>query len=217
MLNLGTRQGTTSRTRWTSTVLSVVLTMSLALMAGSTADAAGVTSAKAASAPTATTVAHNPQGKMTSRIVGTTANGRSVTGSFIPLRFSKHNGKVKVRGLINGVIHRADGTTSTFSAMRTLRLKSINGTGVTSRSAVSPRATCDILHLVLAPLDLDLLGLQVHLSRVVLDIVAKSGAGNLLGNLLCAVTGLLDGGLGGALGRLTNLLNQILSRLGLGL
>ena len=58
---------------------------------------------------------------------------------------------------------------------------------------------------------------QVHLDRVVLNIVAQSGAGNLLGNLLCAVAGLLDGGLGGLLGRITNLLNRILAQLGLGL
>ena len=54
-------------------------------------------------------------------------------------------------------------------------------------------AECDILNLVLGPLDLNLLGLEVHLKRVVLDIVAVPGAGNLLGNLLCAVAGLLDG------------------------
>jgi hypothetical protein len=72
--------------------------------------------------------------------------------------------------------------------------------------------TCDILNLVLGPLDLDLLGLQVHLDQIVLDIVAESGAGNLLGNLLCAVAGLLDDG--GALAGLTDLLNQILGALG---
>jgi hypothetical protein len=71
---------------------------------------------------------------------------------------------------------------------------------------------------VLGPLDLDLLGLQVHLDRIVLNIVAQSGAGNLLGNLLCAVTGLLDGGpLAGLLGQLNTLLNQILAALNLGL
>ncbi len=42
-------------------------------------------------------------------------------------------------------------------------------------------------------------------------INAESGPGNLLGNLLCAVTGLLDGpALSNAL---TNLLNGILARL----
>ena len=55
-----------------------------------------------------------------------------------------------------------------------------------------------MLHLVLGPLDLDLLGLVVHLDKVVLDITAVPGAGALLGNLLCAVVGLLDGtGIGG--------------------
>lgn len=69
--------------------------------------------------------------------------------------------------------------------------------------------TCDILHLTLGPLDLNLLGLRVQLSQVVLDITAQSAPGNLLGNLLCAVTHLLDGG--GPLTAIANLLNQILA------
>ncbi|HEY2259639.1 MAG TPA: hypothetical protein VGH45_07995 [Solirubrobacteraceae bacterium] len=51
---------------------------------------------------------------------------------------------------------------------------------------------CPILHLTLGPLNLNLLGLTVHLNQVVLDITAHSGPGNLLGNLLCSVAGLLD-------------------------
>jgi hypothetical protein len=47
------------------------------------------------------------------------------------------------------------------------------------------------------------------LSEIVLDIAAQSGAGNLLGNLLCSVTGLLD-----SPGALARLLNQILGILG---
>ncbi len=70
------------------------------------------------------------------------------------------------------------------------------------------QASCDILHLELGPLDLDLLGLVVHLNRIVLDISAQPGPGNLLGNLLCAITGLLDGG--GTLVAIADLLNQIL-------
>ena len=77
---------------------------------------------------------------------------------------------------------------------------------------VSLSGTCDILHLTLGPLDLNLLGLQVHLDQVVLDITAQSGPGNLLGNLLCAVAGLLDAG--GPLSGLVTLLDQILAVLG---
>jgi hypothetical protein len=76
-------------------------------------------------------------------------------------------------------------------------------------------ASCPILHLVLGPLDLNLLGLTVHLNQVVLDITAVSGPGNLLGNLLCAIANLLNGtGGAGVLGQIVNLLNQILAALG---
>lgn len=73
---------------------------------------------------------------------------------------------------------------------------------------------CSILHLDLAPISLDLLGLELTTSRIVIDLTAVSGPGNLLGNLLCAVTGLLDntgggGGGGGLLGGLQTLLDNI--------
>jgi hypothetical protein len=201
--------------------LGVVLVTSMALVSGGTATAgSNATASSAAGADSRGVVAQSPKGRMTSRVVGTTASGRQVTGKYIPLKFSKHNGHVRVRGLLNGVVHNANGTTRTFSVMRTMRVRSINGAPATARAArtaLSARATCPILHLVLGPLDLDLLGLQVHLDRVVLNIDAQSGPGNLLGNLLCAVAGLLDGGLQGLLGRLVNLLNQILGQLGLGL
>jgi hypothetical protein len=161
-------------------------------------------------------VAHTKAGHLGSRIVGETRDGRKVTGAFVPLKFVKRDGKVFVRGLVQGVVHENNGDRTTFAKMKTARVKTIEGTPIRAGRATSARATCDILNLVLGPLDLDLLGLQVHLDRVVLNIVAESGAGKLLGNLLCAVAGLLDGGLGGLLGRLTNLLNQILGVLRLG-
>ncbi|CAI9399068.1 hypothetical protein [Nocardioides sp. T2.26MG-1] len=191
-------------------VLAVVL--SLCLLGSQAATATSAPSAGTSDRPVAVT----PAGELTSRVVGATGNGRQVSGAFVPLRFVKRNGKLFVRGLVEGVVHERDGSRTTFAQLRTMRVKSVNGTRpVASRAAAEGRA-CDILHLVLAPLDLDLLGLKVHLDRVVLDIVAATGGGRLLGNLLCAVTGLLDGGLQGLLGRLTDLLNQILGRLRLG-
>ena len=63
---------------------------------------------------------------------------------------------------------------------------------------------------MLGPLDLNLLGLEVHLDRVVLDIGAEPGPGNLLGNLLCAVAGLLENN-GGASPQIRQILNSILA------
>jgi hypothetical protein len=79
------------------------------------------------------------------------------------------------------------------------------------------QATCQILDLVLGPLDLNLLGLVVHLDQVHLNITADQGPGNLLGNLLCAVAGLLDGPSAPNLNTiLSQLLNSILGLLSLG-
>ena len=134
--------------------------------------------------------------RLISKIVGTASDGSKVTGTFTPLKFVDKGGKQQVKGVVEGVVTHADGTKETFTALRTLQVKKINGkslSGLATKSAQG-MAACDILHLILGPLDLDLLGLQVHLDKVVLDIVAATGAGNLLGNLLCAITGLLDGG-----------------------
>ncbi len=196
-------------------LIALAVTVALELATGGTASGSSAPAAAAA----ARTVAQTGQGELRSRIVGETGNGRQVTGYFVPLKFSRDNGKVFVRGLIHGVVHNTDGSTRTFDVLRTRRVMTIEGVPAQTRTqaAAALAPACDILNLVLGPLDLDLLGLQVHLDRIVLNIVAQSGAGNLLGNLLCAVAGLLDGGLSGVLGRLTNLLNQILGLLGLGL
>ena len=87
----------------------------------------------------------------------------------------------------------------------------VNLTPQNTAAAAAAAGSCPILHLDLGPLDLNLLGLVVHLDEVVLDITAQSGSGNLLGNLLCAVAGLLDGP--SPLGGITALLNNILRAL----
>jgi hypothetical protein len=74
---------------------------------------------------------------------------------------------------------------------------------------------CPILFLDIGPIFLDLLGLEVDLSQIVLDITAVSGPGKLLGNLLCAIVHLLDGppAAGNALDGLIDRLNQLLDQL----
>lgn len=155
-------------------------------------------------------------GKITSTVTGKTSDGDKVTGSFTPIKVVERDGTMYVKGFLKGVIQDA-GPNTKFSGVRSMPIKKINGASLTSDRAASSAAACDVLKLVLGPLDLDLLGLEISLDRVVLDIVAVPGAGNLLGNLLCAVVGLLDGGpLAGLLGQLQTLLNQILGLLNLG-
>ncbi len=63
--------------------------------------------------------------------------------------------------------------------------------------------------MVLGPLHLDVLGLQIDLNRVVLNIVGQTGPGNLLGNLLCGLVGLLDGGI--VISRFLDVLTNLLA------
>jgi hypothetical protein len=72
---------------------------------------------------------------------------------------------------------------------------------------------CQILLLELDGLFLDLLGLQVTLDPVRLDITAVQGPGNLLGNLLCAVVGLLDPQPTRPIDNLVNQLTRLLNRI----
>jgi len=64
-------------------------------------------------------------------------------------------------------------------------------------ASVTSTGTTQILHLALGPVDLNLLGLRVHLDDchngpVTVDITAESGPGKLLGNLLGGLAHLLD-------------------------
>jgi len=202
-----------SASRAVATLVAVTVALVASLLIGGQLNAAGAAGATADRG----VVAKNGNGKMTSKIVGKASDGSKVTGKFTPLKFVKKGGVSAAKGVIQGVVTHPDGTKERFTALRTIPVKKINGQALDGRN-VSSMAACDILHLVLGPLDLDLLGLQVHLNRVVLDIVAVPGPGNLLGNLLCAVAGLLDGGpLAGLLTQLSDLLNQILDALNLGI
>jgi hypothetical protein len=132
------------------------------------------------------------------------------TGTLNLTRFVNNNGTVTAIGTLTGTVtDRLTGAATTVMQNVALPVVVTQGAAVTpSAFAITAAATCPILNLDLGPLHLDLLGLVVDLNRVVLNIVAQSGAGNLLGNLLCAVTGLLDNPSG-----LATLLNQILAAL----
>jgi len=194
----------------------VAALLTLALTLGS--PGIGMSTAQAAVRTPSHTVLKNDLGRMTSHVYGTTTKGRHVVGTFKPRTFVVRNGTMKAIGKLV-VVTRGPGKDRKLTkygvAMPVKRASVANvdnfPTGGKAPGAAAVQAlTCDILNLVLGPLDLNILGLEVHLNRVVLDIVAVTGAGALLGNLLCAVAGLLDGT---GLGQIATLLNQILAAL----
>ena len=197
-------------------LIAIVVTVTMALDHGGTATGS---SAPAGATASSRTVAQNAQGELRSRIVGETGNGREVTGYFVPLNFSRNNGKVFARGLIHGVVHNTDGSTRTFDVMRTKRVMTIEGVPVQTRTqaaALRPRpatsstwcwgrstSTCS------ASRSISTASCSTSWrSRVQATFSATCSARS---------PGCSTAASNGLLGRLTDLLNRILGRLGLGL
>lgn len=157
---------------------------------------------------TAVTTSMNNQGQAWN-FTGTWSDKQGRTGqavvSIVPEKFWNDGGDLMMRSKVTTTLQGARGA---VPHTKTMDLKVQDVTAGSAARGVSA-ASCDILNLVLGPLDLNILGLEVHLNQVVLDIVGATGAGNLLGNLLCAVAGLLDGG--AVLGQIAALLNEILA------
>lgn len=126
--------------------------------------------------------------------------GGTLTGLLTITSFQASNGNLNAVGTLTGTIVDSAG-----------QLVGNIVSAVTVPVTNSGGSSCSILHLELGPLDLNLLGLVVHLDRIVLDISAQPGTGNLLGNLLCSVANLLNGS--GPLAQLVNQLNQLLAAL----
>ena len=165
-----------------------------AMLAATTVPASASVAPRAATSAAAPAAA--PSGSLVTAVTGT-VSGVDQTGTLTINRFVRTATGIAAVGTLS-----MGGLASAVPVQLPLNLG-----GATATTT----ASCPILHLDLGPLDLNLLGLAVHLNEVVLDITAVPGAGNLLGNLLCAVAHLLDNN---ALSGLTALLNQILSALG---
>lgn len=147
-------------------------------------------------------------------VTATAADGRVFTGKVTITQF----GHVptadpnKVQVVVSGKLQLQGAGVQEFSNVP-IKLVDASSAGLL-RITPAFLATCSILDLDIGAIHLDLLGLVVDLAPVHLDITGQTGAGNLLGNLLCALTGILDPGTGigpitGLLTDLINLLTQI--------
>lgn len=186
--------------------LASITSAALAAVAVPTAVATSGDASRQQSVSVTTQIERNSHGYIDSRVRGTFGRAGQVRGTFHPDRFFVKRGGTYANGLLRARLIRGNGTVIGVVERRvTLPVKNARS------HRADGRATCDVLNLVLGPLDLNLLGLNVHLNRVVLDVTATAGAGQLLGNLLCSVVGLLDG----SPLQLSSVLNRILAILGI--
>jgi hypothetical protein len=145
---------------------------------------------------------------------GTILSGGTFTGSLDIVSFEPNatNDGIVANGLVTGVLRTPTGNVPVNNEL-------VRGLPITLAGAgnapSAPNAVCEILDLSIGPIDLDLLGLVVHVDEINITIDAESGPGNLLGNLLCAIVGLLDGNpLTDVLNQIVGLLNRIIDLLG---
>ncbi len=141
-------------------------------------------------------------------VTGTAENGKKFRGTFTIQRFVNRAGKARAIGTLKGRMMGREVTRRGVGMP--VQLGSASGAKM-SQLPPLPNG-CTILNLSIRPITLNLLGLVVRTSRIDLRIDAVRGPGNLLGNLMCALTGILDPpALGGATaGQLASLLNAIL-------
>jgi hypothetical protein len=138
-----------------------------------------------------------------------------ITGTFRIARFAAQNGKLVAVGTVTAAAPDGAGVVRTAVTEVAVEVMNISSVSDAPTGVLLQQVSCGILHLELGPLDLDVLGLVVHLDKVVLDISAEPGSGNLLGNLLCQIAGLLDNGspISQLLNQIVTLLNQIIAAL----
>lgn len=136
-------------------------------------------------------------------VVGDLADGSGTFEGLLSITdLAFENGQLLASGTLTGTATQVvDGATIVTEIAQTFTDMAVDLVGS------GPGNACRILELdIPGGLTLDLLGLVVDLAPLNLEVRGERGPGNLLGNLLCAITGLLDGG---ALGGITSLLDQI--------
>ena len=126
----------------------------------------------------------------TVKMTGKAKNGKKFTGTYTIQRFATKNGKVYAVGKLKGRLKGKSVTKRNVFAPVSVARANAQSSQVPPIPP-TPNA-CQILSLHIGPIDLNLLGLRVRTNAIDALIEGVRGPGNLLGNLLCGITGILD-------------------------
>jgi hypothetical protein len=194
------------RMRWTSLALVATLLSVFVLTPAIPAEAQGQGQGRG----------QNRGGLELKNVTGPLAGGAGTfSGTATITRLQYQQGRLLADGVLTGTV----GAQQIDQRFRDVPLELTSSSRAAAPEqpdmALKQAGGCDILNLDLGPIFLDVLGLQVDLDEVVLDVTAVPGPGNLLGNLLCALVGLLDpgNGLTGLINDLLGIINRILGQL----
>ena len=158
---------------------------------------------------------------------GSAFKGKQFTGKYTIERFVNSGGKLYSVGTLKGKAGSKKINKEGVRLPAAVANNAAAGSSQAQASQVPPLPlplpplpagnACSILSLNLGPINLNVLGLVIRTNEIQLRVDAVQGPGNLLGNLLCAVTGLLNPATGGAgvantpLAQLVQILNALLA------
>ncbi len=169
---------------------------------------------------------------LTLPVAGTFSSGGEFKGTISINRVEQRAGRIVAIGVVSGVLTRGGGPIGTAVAGEvawpvtvrsgSLTLASARGADIVNTPeaasgvrAVSLRAvqapTCSVLHVALAPMNVDLLGAVVALGPVSLDLSGTPGTP--AGDLVCEASELI-GNVAGVVNLVNNLLAVLLGLLG---
>jgi hypothetical protein len=154
----------------------------------------GLTGAAGAQSASAQSISNEFGTLKVSKVTGEARNGATFAGRYNVKRFvTTDTGRTKAVGTLKGTMTKKNGDTDRVTKRGVKFLVRPAASSVTglppAPGTVAPSVVgCEILDLVLGPLDLNLLGLLVHLDRLRLTITAVRGGG-ILGDLLCGLAG----------------------------
>ena len=146
-------------------------------------------------------------------IAGTAPGGVTFAGTLSVLNFGQRDGKPVAIGMVSGSATSPSGAPlgTALTGPIEFPVQVAPGSALTSAAPISVQqaATCQVLHLDLGAVNLNVLGLQVATQPITIDVSGVTGGTNVLGTLICTILETVNNVVG-----LVNLLNQLLGILG---
>jgi hypothetical protein len=162
-------------------------------------------------APVAAKKPEPPQARARLAIAGTGEGGATFAGTLSIERFAVRGTGAVVVGMLSGTVTSAAGLPLGSVLVGRVELPVVAGEALAAKSSsaasgVVAQATCQVLHLDIGAINLNLLGLQFATAPIAIDLTADDA--DPLGQLICTALTLVGNVVG-----LVDILNQILGLL----
>jgi len=143
-------------------------------------------------------------------------DGATFAGTLSIQTFVARDGQVMAIGMVRGSVTSATGAPIGTALVGPIELPVSVGPGPAATAApksaaaapAQPTQVCDVLHIQIGAVSINLLGLQVTTLPIDLDLSADPTGTNVLGHLVCTILDTLNNVIG-----LVDLLNQLLALL----